>query len=212
MQAVMETTFDLVYLISVITIGILMVRASSGKSRQFTIFGWMAIILGGGDSFHLIPRVIALCTTGLDHYTAVLGVGKVVTSVTMTIFYVLLYYVWRERYQIRQHRSLTGIVYLLAAARIVLCLLPQNQWTAENPPEGWGMEYPICPARCGCHHPVLPKRKGETGSCVPPSVADDRAELRFLHPGCPVCVKNTADGYADDPEDLRLYVDRADRI
>ena len=75
MQAVMETTFDLVYLISVITIGILMVRASSGKSRQFTIFGWMAIILGGGDSFHLIPRVIALCTTGLDHYTAVLGVS-----------------------------------------------------------------------------------------------------------------------------------------
>ncbi len=139
MQAVMETTFDLVYLISVITIGILMLRASSGKSRQFTIFGWMAIILGGGDSFHLIPRVIALCTTGLDHYTAVLGVGKVVTSVTMTIFYVLLYYVWWERYQIRQHRSLTGIVYLLAAARIVLCLLPQNQWTAENPPEGWGI-------------------------------------------------------------------------
>ena len=130
MQAVMETTFDLVYLISVIIIGILMVRASSGKSRQFTIFGWMAIILGGGDSFHLIPRVI---------YTAVLGVGKVVTSVTMTIFYVLLYYVWRERYQIRQHRSLTGIVYLLAAARIVLCLLPQNQWTAENPPEVWGI-------------------------------------------------------------------------
>ena len=203
MQAVMETAFDLVYLISVITIGILMVRASSGKSRQFTIFGWMAIILGGGDSFHLIPRVIALCTTGLDHYTAVLGVGKVVTSVTMTIFYVLLYYVWRERYQIRQHRSLTGIVYLLAAARIVLCLLPQNQWTAENPPEVWGIWR---------NHPVLPKRKGETGSCVPPSVADDRAELRLLHPGCPVCIKNTADGYADDPEDLRLYVDRADRI
>ena len=105
----------------------------------------MAIILGGGDSFHLIPRVIALCTTGLDHYTAVLGVGKVVTSVTMTIFYVLLYYVWRERYQIGQHRSLTGIVYLLAAARIVLCLLPQNQWTAENPPEGWGIWRNIIP-------------------------------------------------------------------
>lgn len=49
MQAVMETTFDLVYLISVITIGILMVRASSGKSRQFTIFGWMAIILSPDD-------------------------------------------------------------------------------------------------------------------------------------------------------------------
>ena len=67
MQAIVETLFDTVYLFSVITIGILMIRKSKGN-RQFTMFGIMAVILGGGDAFHLVPRATALCTTGLETY------------------------------------------------------------------------------------------------------------------------------------------------
>lgn len=44
MQAIVETLFDTVYLFSVITIGILMIRKSKGN-RQFTMFGIMAVIL-----------------------------------------------------------------------------------------------------------------------------------------------------------------------
>ena len=51
MQAIVETLFDTVYLISVITIGILMIRKSKGN-RQFTMFGIMAVLLGSGDAFH----------------------------------------------------------------------------------------------------------------------------------------------------------------
>ncbi len=47
MQAIVETLFDAVYLISVITIGVLMIRGSKGE-RQFRLFGWMAVVLGGG--------------------------------------------------------------------------------------------------------------------------------------------------------------------
>ena len=61
MQAIVETLFDTVYLFSVITIGILMIRKSKGN-RQFTMFGIMAVILGSGDAFHLVPRATALCT------------------------------------------------------------------------------------------------------------------------------------------------------
>ena len=96
MQAIAETIFDAVYLISVITIGIQMIWRGKGSS-QFCLFGWMAVILGVGDSFHLIPRAFALCTTGLESYTSLLGLGKWITSITMTVFYVLLYYVWRKR-------------------------------------------------------------------------------------------------------------------
>ena len=87
MQAIVETLFDAVYLISVITIGILMIRKSKGN-RQFTMFGIMAVLLGSGDAFHLVPRAFALCTTGLENFTVQLGLGKWITSVTMTIFYV----------------------------------------------------------------------------------------------------------------------------
>ena len=50
MQAIVETLFDAVYLVSVITIGILMIRGSKGN-KQFRLFGLMAIVLGAGDSF-----------------------------------------------------------------------------------------------------------------------------------------------------------------
>lgn len=138
MQAIFETMFDVIYLISVITIGILMIRNSNGN-KQFRLFGLMAVVLGAGDSFHLIPRAIALCTTGLDSYTVYLGLGKWITSITMTIFYVLLYYVWRTRYQIKDQKGLTITVYVLSLLRIVLCMMPQNQWLSANAPLSWGI-------------------------------------------------------------------------
>ena len=138
MQAVMETLFDAVYLISVITIGVLMIRQSRPGS-QYRLFGWMAVVLGAGDSFHLVPRAVALCTTGLEHYTAALGAGKWITSITMTVFYLLLYHVWRKRCQIAGRRGLTAAVYGLAGLRVLLCMMPQNQWLRADAPLSWGI-------------------------------------------------------------------------
>ena len=135
---IMETAFDAVYLITVLTLGIRMIR-QPGAARQFHLFGWMAVVLGAGDAFHLVPRAWALCTTGLENYAVALGLGKAITSVTMTVFYVLLYYVWRQRYRVQGQKSLTGTVYLLAGLRILLCLMPQNRWLEADAPLSWGI-------------------------------------------------------------------------
>ena len=138
MQAIVETLFDAVYLVSVVTIGIVMM-VKGKKSRQFWLFGLMAVVLGLGDSFHLVPRALALCTTGLENFTAALGMGKFITSITMTVFYILLYYVWRIRYQVEGRKGLTVAVYVLSALRIGLCLMPQNQWLSAQAPLSWGI-------------------------------------------------------------------------
>ena len=138
MQAIVETLFDAVYLISVITIGILMIWGSKGEA-QFRLFGWMAVVLGAGDSFHLVPLSLALSTTGLENSTVALGLGKWITSVTMTVFYVLLYYVWRQRYKVQGRGGLTAAVYALAGLRVLLCMMPQNQWLSADAPLSWGI-------------------------------------------------------------------------
>lgn len=138
MQAIVETLFDVIYLVSVIAIGILMIRGSKGE-RQFRLFGWMAVVLGAGDSFHLVPRAVALCTTGLENYTVSLGIGKCITSITMTVFYVLLYHVWRQRYMVSGQASLSAAVYILAGVRIALCMMPQNRWLSVDAPLSWGI-------------------------------------------------------------------------
>lgn len=138
MQAIFETLFDAVYLSTVILLGVKMIVRSNGK-RQYFLFGIMAIVLGLGDVFHLLPRAIALNTTGLENYTVPLGIGKLITSVTMTLFYVLLYYVWRERYKIKKRTGITICTWFLALSRIILCLMPQNEWMSTNPPLSWGI-------------------------------------------------------------------------
>jgi hypothetical protein len=138
MQAIFETGFDVIYLTAVICLGILMIRGSRGR-KQYLLYGIMAVTLGCGDAFHLVPRAIALCTTGLASWTAVLGTGKLITSVTMTVFYVLLYYVWRLLYQVSGKSGITAAVWILSISRIVLCLMPQNGWTRADAPLSWGI-------------------------------------------------------------------------
>lgn len=138
MQAIFETVFDVLYLCTVVLLGILMLRRANG-SRQYTLLGLMAVILGCGDAFHLVPRAVALCTTGLEAHAAALGVGKLVTSITMTVFYVLLYHAWRTRYRVEGRRGLSLAVYALAAVRALLCLFPQNDWLSYRQPLSWGI-------------------------------------------------------------------------
>lgn len=137
MQAIMETLFDIVYLISVITMGILMIKRSN-TDGQDRLFGIMAVILGCGDAFHLVPRAYALCTDGLEAHAASLGFGKLVTSITMTVFYVILYHIWEKRYYPKGN-SLKGAVYGLALVRVVLCMFPQNDWLSAAAPVSWGI-------------------------------------------------------------------------
>jgi hypothetical protein len=138
MQAIFETLFDIAYLTTVIYLGIVMIRRSGGR-RQYLLFGIMAVTLGCGDAFHLVPRAIALCTDGLAAWTAPLGIGKLITSITMTVFYVLLYYVWRARYRVTGKDGITAAVWFLSLSRIMLCLMPQNAWTSAAAPLSWGI-------------------------------------------------------------------------
>lgn len=138
MQAIMEPIFHVVYLTTVILLGITMIRKSNGNG-YFKLFGIMSVTLGFGDAFHLIPRIYALLTTGLENHAASLGFGKFVTSITMTIFYLILYKIWKIRFNIEDAKKLDITMYVLAAIRIILCFFPQNEWFINNSSVAWGI-------------------------------------------------------------------------
>ena len=138
MQAIVETVFDVVYLSTVVTLGVLMIK-NAKSNKQYFLFGVMAIVLGLGDAFHLVPRMVALNTTGLENFVVSLGIGKFVTSITMTIFYIILYYVWRMRYNVTGKKGLTLSIYGLALIRIIISLFPQNAWTSAEASLAFGI-------------------------------------------------------------------------
>lgn len=131
MQAIFEPVFDIIYLLSVFILGSLILRRSRGMS-DYQVFGAMTLLLGLGDAFHLVPRVLALWSGDFARYQTALGMGKLITSLSMTGFYLLLYYVWRHRYFVRYRHGHTALMYVLAVARVGLCLLPQNRWLGDG--------------------------------------------------------------------------------
>jgi hypothetical protein len=138
MQAIMEGIFDAFYLATVIILGLTMIRKGK-ENNYYKLFGYMSLILGLGDAFHLVPRVYALFTTGPEANATSLGVGKLITSITMTIFYVILFEIWKLRFKVKGGQVLTISIYSLAAIRILLCLFPQNDWFNYYAPVSWGI-------------------------------------------------------------------------
>ena len=136
MPALPESIFDIFYLCFAIVSGFMLLKKAAGR-KDFKLMGLATILLGCGDAFHLLPRVLAYWLTG--DFTASLGIGKLVTSITMTVFYLMLEYVRIEKYHNTQIKIETKIIWVLTAARIVLCAFPQNAWTSANSPVSWGI-------------------------------------------------------------------------
>lgn len=130
-----ESLFDICYLLFAIISGCIILKRS--KDTAGKLMGFAALILGLGDAFHLVPRVLNYFVNG--DFTVALGAGKLVTSITMTVFYVLIYYLWMRVYKCKENRAMTMAIWGLSALRVILCLLPQNGWFQNESSMTWGI-------------------------------------------------------------------------
>ena len=118
-----EVVFDTGYLILILGLGC---RLLLGPTKSSQLFGVMAILLGLGDGFHLLPRILSHLSQGAD-YAYAMHLGKLLTGISMSLFYLLFYLALRSRRE-KPSRALDVLMALSFIARIGLCLLPQNGW------------------------------------------------------------------------------------
>lgn len=97
-------------------------------SHIFIIYGIMTLILALGDSFHLVPRVIKNIKGKSKKIEFWMNLGLIITSITMTIFYILLFYIWKILYEKEVLLIITIIIWITTISRIIICLFPQNKW------------------------------------------------------------------------------------
>lgn len=143
-RALFESSFYVIYLVFILGLGIYFIKQSlNSNKRYYILFGLACLILGIGDAFHLVPRAIGLFNKTLDNPSSTLvmwlGIGKLITSVTMTIFYVLVYLFIFKRMGIKRYIYLDIIVCVLFISRIVLIALPQNDWINNSNDMLWGI-------------------------------------------------------------------------
>lgn len=135
MGKLMEALFCIFYIIFVLIIGTL-TTVKGKNNKEFLLYGIMSLVLVFGDSFHLIPRILVAFNPTNDYHVS-LGIGKLITSITMTLFYLIMYCIYSHRYSYKNKILLISMI-SLAVLRIALCLFPQNDWIGAAP-VSWGI-------------------------------------------------------------------------
>ena len=132
MPDLMEAIFDAGYLIFDLIVAILFFVVGKGNAL-FTLYGILTLTLCGGDAFHLVPRIIRAVRGINDKIKRQLGIGLQVSSITMTVFYIILMYIWKFTFpEFTIPVAIEAIVWILAVVRIVICLFPQNNWCTDE--------------------------------------------------------------------------------
>lgn len=129
MPQIGEAVFCIVYLAFGFVAAILMITGAQGREVILT-YGILTLVLAGGDSFHLVPRIINAFSKDFKTYEFWAGLGLLVSSITMTIFYLILYRVWELMYAdvVKAPGIAVAMLIICAVVRIVICLFPQNNW------------------------------------------------------------------------------------
>ncbi len=130
MGKIMEAIFCVFYLIFTVIVGTKIVKKSK-DNKELKLYGIMSLVLVFGDAFHLVPRIFAAVNPA-GNYAVSLGIGKMITSITMTIFYLILYFIY-EIHTGKKNKVLGCSMIVLSVIRIALCFFPQNDWTGEAP-------------------------------------------------------------------------------
>lgn len=133
---IVESIFDLSYLVLVMALSIKLLLQ---KDRTAKLFGLMALLLGSGDSFHLLPRVISMWHKGgFEANAFYLSIGVLITSITMTIFYLMFYHYYKVKTN-TSSKSKDILIYGLALIRLVLTVMPQNEWGMADASYTWSI-------------------------------------------------------------------------
>lgn len=92
MPDIMEAIFDTCYLLFDLVAGFIFLAKANGN-MLFTLYGILTLTLCGGDAFHLVPRIKRAFKGSNEKIKRQLGIGLQVSSITMTVFYIILLYI-----------------------------------------------------------------------------------------------------------------------
>ncbi|MBO4864296.1 MAG: hypothetical protein J5517_08010 [Eubacterium sp.] len=151
-----EAGFSIIYLVYAIILAIIMKKkydAGVPDSSPMVVipsnleayrygFGFLlAALLVGGDAFHLIPRIIVNLKGSMPKQDFFLGLGNLISSITMTVFYNLLIALGDtlEFHGCEYNFLIERLILLLTIIRILIIILPWNKWYTNEPNRKWAV-------------------------------------------------------------------------
>jgi len=135
-----EISFDVAYLLTIWSLVALMAarrsRVEPENRKVSTWVLWAFALLAFGDTGHVGFRVVAYGLGGLESNPLLISIGGLMTSLTVTLYYVALQMAWKERFE-RRLGLAGGFLLLCAAVQLVVVVFAQIRWGPAMPPDSW---------------------------------------------------------------------------
>lgn len=159
----MEMVFDIFYLIFIYILVILMFKAYKKIKQnnlikdnlllqQLRLFQTGFLLLALGDTGHVGLRVISYSLGDIEktfllfgQKLTLIGIGSFTTAFTVTLLYMEIAWIWKIRYHNDEKSSFNIFIFwlllIIGFARIVVILLPINNWgaTIKDIPYGFSL-------------------------------------------------------------------------
>lgn len=130
-----EAVFDIFYLLFALVLAFILLFIKTGNTAQ-SLAGIMALCLVFGDSFHLIPRLAVIKTGREDQFQK--APNRKADNLYNYDRILCIFMANRDNsFSPKNINIWSNIVYILAAMRIFICLLPQNKWQQRHSPLKW---------------------------------------------------------------------------
>jgi hypothetical protein len=147
MRMWVEVIFNITYLVVIWGLVIaLLWRRGELSPDQRKLSDWITAafaLLALGDTGHVGFRVWAYALGGLESQVSLfgrsislVGAGALMTTVTVTLFYVLMLEVWRLRFK-RRYGTFEYFLLIAAATRLYMLTLSINEWWRVVPDQPW---------------------------------------------------------------------------
>ena len=139
-QVMMETIFNVIYLIYICVIVVLMSKNMKKVTQKELAtakrirLAFLALFIG--DLGHVGARLIALFSGDVDLNYAVLGIGTLVESVGLIFLFMIFTDAWRIHFD-HQKSLLFKVLVGVGIVGLIIFIFPQNQWTAPTAPYEW---------------------------------------------------------------------------
>ena len=140
MRMWIEVLFNLAYLVVIWSLVAVMWSKKDALSpesrRQANLTVAAFALLAFGDTGHVGFRVVAYAMGGLERNGALVGIGALMTAVTVTLFYLLMLELWRVRFG-RRYGWFEVLLLAAAVVRLAMMVPAANLWQSIVPPQPW---------------------------------------------------------------------------
>lgn len=125
MHSIIKSSFYIVFIAISLVAGISMLTSTKGDKKA-KLFGFMILVLGIGEGFHLLPRILEIFTHNTTTLEPYINTGRFIASMTIIFVYLILYWFYKVYYKVSNTRNLDIVLYVLAVIGVTISVVLMN--------------------------------------------------------------------------------------